>query len=280
MRRPARVNIFGDGGGADEADRLDVGVVENGVHRFLVAVDDIENAGRQAGFDHQLRQPQRHADGRAPRLEDEGVAAGDGRAEFPHRDHRREIERRDAGDDAQRLAHASRCRCPGPAPSVYSPLSRCGMPRQNSATSRPRWMSPLRIGNGLAMLARQQCGQRVHVAIDQFDEFHQHAGAALRIGRGPGGLGRRAHSPPPRALPRRGQRHARNDFAGHGLIGVGEAAGRSLDVLAADEMRQFGRHGFHPCFCCFRSGLCDRAPSALQRPNSPIYCVKIYDRTP
>ena len=27
---------------------------------------------------------------------------------------------------------------PGPAPSVYSPLSRCGAPMQNSATSRPR----------------------------------------------------------------------------------------------------------------------------------------------
>src|SRR5690554_73548 len=31
---------------------------------------------------------------------------------------------------------------PGPAPSVYSPLSRCGMPHANSITSSPRWMSP------------------------------------------------------------------------------------------------------------------------------------------
>src|SRR5437588_688623 len=31
---------------------------------------------------------------------------------------------------------------PGPAPSVYSPLSRCGIPTQNSMTSMPRWMSP------------------------------------------------------------------------------------------------------------------------------------------
>ena len=32
---------------------------------------------------------------------------------------------------------------PVPAPSVYSPLSRCGIPTANSITSMPRWMSPL-----------------------------------------------------------------------------------------------------------------------------------------
>ena len=35
---------------------------------------------------------------------------------------------------------------PGPAPSVYSPLSRCGAPMQNSTTSRPRCTSPLASG--------------------------------------------------------------------------------------------------------------------------------------
>ncbi len=32
---------------------------------------------------------------------------------------------------------------PGPAPSLYSPFIRFGMPQANSTTSRPRWMSPL-----------------------------------------------------------------------------------------------------------------------------------------
>ena len=35
---------------------------------------------------------------------------------------------------------------PVPAESVYSPFRRCGMPMANSATSRPRWMSPLESG--------------------------------------------------------------------------------------------------------------------------------------
>ena len=38
---------------------------------------------------------------------------------------------------------------PGPAPSVYSPLRRCGAPMQNSATSRPRTTSPLASGSVL-----------------------------------------------------------------------------------------------------------------------------------
>ena len=32
---------------------------------------------------------------------------------------------------------------PGPAPSVYSPFSACGMPQANSITSSPRCTSPL-----------------------------------------------------------------------------------------------------------------------------------------
>src|SRR6476659_4698057 len=39
------------------------------------------------------------------RLEHERVAARDRDREHPHRDHRREVERRDAGHDAERLAH-------------------------------------------------------------------------------------------------------------------------------------------------------------------------------
>ena len=38
------------------------------------------------------------------RLQDERVAAGERRRPHPHRDHRGEVERRDPGDDAERLA--------------------------------------------------------------------------------------------------------------------------------------------------------------------------------
>ena len=55
-RGRALIDVLRDRRRADEADRLDVGIVEDGVDRFLVAVDDVEDAGRQARLDHQLGQ--------------------------------------------------------------------------------------------------------------------------------------------------------------------------------------------------------------------------------
>ena len=50
----ALIDILRDRRGADEADGADIGIVEDGVDSFLVAVDDVENARRQAGLDHQV----------------------------------------------------------------------------------------------------------------------------------------------------------------------------------------------------------------------------------
>jgi hypothetical protein len=48
---------------------------------------------------------------------------------------------------------------------------------------------PARIGQHLAMLARQKLGELVHILLDQFPIFEHDACAALRIGRGPCRLG-------------------------------------------------------------------------------------------
>ncbi len=65
VRGAARVDILRDVGRADEADRGDVGMVEDRVDHFLVAVDDVEDAVGQARFLHQLGEADRHATGRA-----------------------------------------------------------------------------------------------------------------------------------------------------------------------------------------------------------------------
>ena len=41
------------------------------------------------------------------------------------------------------------------------------------------------VWNGLAVLARQQVGELVIIALHQFEEFHHYAGAPLRIRRPP-----------------------------------------------------------------------------------------------
>ncbi len=46
-------------------------------------------------------------------------------------------------------------------------------------------MSP-GVGEGLAVLGRQEPGEIVVLGLDQLEEFEHHAGAALRVGGGPG----------------------------------------------------------------------------------------------
>ena len=88
----------------------------------------------------------------------------------------------------------------------------------------------LGVGNGLAVLARQQLGELVVVALGQLEELHHHARAALRVGgrpfrlRGLGVLDRGAN------LGLGGQRHLGLDVAGHRLEDVGRAARCALDL--------------------------------------------------
>ena len=77
---------------------------EQGVDAFLVAVDDVEHALRQAGFGQQLAEPHGRERHLLRRLQDERVAAGERDREHPQRHHEREIERRDADADADRMA--------------------------------------------------------------------------------------------------------------------------------------------------------------------------------
>jgi hypothetical protein len=58
-RRGRRVDVLGDIRAADESDRFDIGVIQDGVDGFLVAVHNLEHARGQAGFSEQLGQPHR-----------------------------------------------------------------------------------------------------------------------------------------------------------------------------------------------------------------------------
>ena len=94
----------------------------------------------------------------------------------------------------------------------------------------------LGVGHGLAVLAREQLGELVVVALHQLDEFRHDAGAALRVGRGPFGLRGAGvfHGGADLSLGR--QRDLGLDVTGHRLENVGGAARGALDLLATDEM--------------------------------------------
>jgi hypothetical protein len=98
------VDVAGDRRRADEAHRGDVRLVQDRVHRLLVAVDHVEHAIGQAGIFEQLGEDQGGRRVALGRLEDEAVAAGERHWEHPHRHDGREAEGRDRGNHAERLA--------------------------------------------------------------------------------------------------------------------------------------------------------------------------------
>ena len=95
------------------------------------------------------------------------------------------------------------------------------------------------------MLAGEQLRQFVVVLRDQVEELHQHAGAALRVDRGPFRLrlGRVADGGIEFGC--RGESDLADHRAVHRLVDVGRAARGAGDVLAADEMSDL-THGRPP----------------------------------
>ena len=123
-------------------------------------------------------------------LEDERVAARDRGRGLPQRDHGGEIERRDAGDDAERLAHRIEVDARPRAFGVFA------LQQMRDAAGELDHLEPaldvaLGVGEGLAVLGRQEPREIVVLGLDQLEELEHHARAALRIGGGPareGGL--------------------------------------------------------------------------------------------
>ena len=77
-------------------------MAKDGVNGGLVAVDEVEHTVGEAGLVDQFGEE--HCGGRIllAGLQDEGVAAAEGVGDHPERHHCREVERGDAGDDAER----------------------------------------------------------------------------------------------------------------------------------------------------------------------------------
>ena len=227
------VDVFGDGGRADEGQGLDVRVRDQCVHGLLVAMHHVEDAGGQAGFGQQFGQAQRGRRVAFGRLEHEGVAAGDGHREHPARHHHGEVERRDAGHHAQGLAHA---------PVVDAAADLVGilaLEQLRNAAGEFHDLDAahhfaLGVREHLAVFAGDQLGQLVLVLVEQRLEVEQHARTLERGRLGPGregGLGR-GHGQ--RHFVGGRQRNRGGHFAGGRIEAVGVAVAAAVVVLAVD----------------------------------------------
>ena len=104
VRGAGLVDVAGDRSGADERNRLDVGVLEEPVDGLLVAVHDVEHAVGQAGLAPQLGEPG-DADGSfSLGLRTTVLPAAMAIGNEPQRHHGREVEGGDDRDHAERLA--------------------------------------------------------------------------------------------------------------------------------------------------------------------------------
>ncbi len=79
-------------------------MLEQRLHRVLRAVDDVQHALGEACLEKDLRQALAAERRALRRLQDKRVPSHHGEGEHPERNHHREVERRDAGADPDRIA--------------------------------------------------------------------------------------------------------------------------------------------------------------------------------
>ena len=104
VRRRRLVDVPGDRRRADERDRAMSGCSSSASTATLSPLTTLKTPSGTPASLEQLGGVERRRRVLLRRLQDERVAAGERGRPHPHRDHRGEVERRDAGDDAERLA--------------------------------------------------------------------------------------------------------------------------------------------------------------------------------
>ena len=183
----AVVDIMRDIRRTDKADRADGRVVEDRIDHFLVAMHDLENPGRHACFQKEFRQTVGHARVAFRWLQNEGIADTGRNRTHPQRDHRGEIERRNACANAQWLAHRPDIDAGSRAMGIF-PLQHMRQAAAELHNLKPALNIALAVGDDLAMFGAQHMSEFVHMLFDQGFEIEHHARTALRVHCGPCGL--------------------------------------------------------------------------------------------
>ena len=149
---------------------------EEGVDRFLVALNDVEDALRQPGFGQPFRDQDRRGGVPLGRFENKAIATGQGDGEHPHRHHDGEVEPRDPRDNAQRLT--DRVAVDAGA-DVFGELALQKVRRADGEFDNLEAAGHLALGVvvGLAVLTRNHSGQLVGTIPQDRLEPVEHAGA-------------------------------------------------------------------------------------------------------
>ncbi len=245
---------------------------EQRVDGFLVAVHHVEHALGQARLRPQPGQHQRCRGILLRGLEDERVAAGDGDGEHPHRDHGREVEGRDAGDHAERLADGVDIDA-GRNVFGKTALEQVRDPAGELDHLEPAGYLPRRVPGHLAVLGADQRGQLPGARGQQFPEREQHAGPPGQRRRPPAGegLGRRGD----RVVHdgRRGEVDGPGHLAGSRVVDVTVPLGGAVPRLPADPVGDvLSRHSVSSDTRAIRQPRPHRPPGPAWRPGLVSRC--------
>ncbi|MPM75276.1 hypothetical protein SDC9_122268 [bioreactor metagenome] len=221
-------------GGAHKADGLDVGVIADRVHCIFTTVDHVQHASGDTGLQCQFTQT--HGDHRVllGGLEHESIAGGNRHREHPQRNHRGEVERRDAGTHAQRLVDGVGVHAIGHVVGQFAQLQRADV---GSVLDHFQTAEHVAFGvrQGFALFGGQQGSEFAHVFADQLLQLQEDAGTGADGGLLPGLEGFLGRSDCGVDFFRRGEGHAGQHLLGGGVHHVTPLGGLGFDELAADE---------------------------------------------
>ncbi len=147
-------------------------------------MDHVEGAVRQPRLGVQPRHQVRRGRVAFARLEHEGVSAGERDGVHPHRHHGGEVERGDAGDDAERLPEVVHVHAAGDLVGVAALEHVADSAGELDDLAASHHLAA-RVLDGLAVFGADEAGEFVLVPHQQVAEGEQHAGAAAERGVGP-----------------------------------------------------------------------------------------------
>ncbi|MDF9754931.1 hypothetical protein OKW51_001894 [Pseudomonas hunanensis] len=228
------VDVGADLGRANERDRLDIRVGADAIDHLLAAMHHVEHAGRHASLQRQLDQHHGRQRVLLGRFEHEGVAADDGHREHPQRDHRREVERGDAGAHADRLAQGIGIDAAG---DVFGELTHLQGADGGGVLDHFQAAEDiaLGVGNGLALFGAEGHGDALAVFADQCLQLEHDAHARADRSVAPGLEGTLGSGHRGVHFLDGGERHPRQHLLGRRVDDVTPFGGLRLDPLAVDQ---------------------------------------------
>ena len=155
-----------DIGRAGEGDLVHIGVLDQHRTGLAAAGDDVDHAGRQSGFGHDLGEEQRAQAGVGGGLEHDRVAHRNGRRDLPGQHQQREVPGDDLPDHADRLVVAQ---------FGLHQLRPTGVIVE--VTGQQRHVDVARFADRLAVVHRLEHGQQAVVLLDVAGDGVQIAGA-------------------------------------------------------------------------------------------------------